>query len=443
MGKWIVPYGKDTIMNIFLILLGRTFSNIIQFLNLGNGSTWPGHIALKLNKNFISDLMRNSKIKIIFVVGTNGKTTTTSLIKHLLVKQGKSVIQNNSGANLLNGIASTLLLNASVTGKINADYALFEIDENAFPKSLHEIQPDVIVMLNLFRDQLDRYGEVASIAHKWHTSVNTLSSKTTLILNADDPQIAYLGENVKCEVSYFGYKADKSIASLEHAVDSTYCPRCGTKLTYKTIAYSHLGDWHCENCKLDKPQDVYTHSPVYPLSGIYNAYNTHAALLSLKLLGFKEDQLTTSLASFQPAFGRQEELNIQGKRIKIILAKNPTGFNESLRTITELKGQRVLLVLNDRVADGKDVSWIWDIDFEKYEHLFYSLIISGERSFDLGLRIKYTQKEPIPHFIVEPDLKKALDYALKDLKKDETLFILPTYTAMLQVREILTGKKIL
>ncbi len=430
-------------MNTIIILLGKAFARFIQLINMGNGSTWPGHIALHSNKNFIKDLTRNSSTKIIFVVGTNGKTTTTSLIKHLLHSQGKSVIQNNSGANLLNGLASTLLLNATFTGKINADYALFEIDENAFPKALLEITPDAIVMLNLFRDQLDRYGEVTAIASKWQKVLDSLPQKTTLILNADDPQIAYLGENLKCKISYFGFNADTSIRSLEHAVDSTYCPRCGTKLTYRSIAYSHLGDWHCHKCKLARPTNIFAHSSVYPLSGIYNAYNTHAAVLTLQILGITKEQVSSGLSTFRPAFGRQEELIVDGKKVKIILAKNPTGFNESLRTISELKGQKIIIVLNDRVADGKDVSWIWDIDFEKYRHLFDSLILSGERAFDLGLRIKYTLASPEMEFTVEPDVKMALEHGLKTTHKDETLYILPTYTAMLQVRAILTGKKIL
>ena len=431
-------------LNILIILLGKTLSRIISYLKLGNGSTWPGHLALKVNKHFVRQLLKHSSIKTIFVVGTNGKTTTTGLINHLLQVSNHTVIQNTSGANLLNGIASALLLNASLTGKVKGEYLLLEIDENAFIQVIKEITPDYLVILNLFRDQLDRYGEVASIASKWQEVVKKLPLSSTLILNADDPQVAYIGEKRENNVHYFGLedKAQKAVA-LEHASDSIFCPHCNTKLTYTRIAYSHLGVWHCSSCHFNRPTPELTHSSHYSLSGTYNKYNTHAALLLGKIMGISPELLIKGVKSFKPAFGRQEELYINDKKVEIILAKNPTGFNESLRTIDELKAKNVLIILNDRIADGKDVSWIWDVDFEEHLPRFTSLTLAGDRVHDLAVRIKYAHSQPTLQAEIKSTLKDALSYALDMTKKNETLFILPTYTAMLEVRELLVGRKIL
>jgi UDP-N-acetylmuramyl tripeptide synthase len=432
-------------INSLLILSGKIISKAIQIFNLGNGSTWPGHIALSINQNFIKDILRTSQIKIVFVVGTNGKTTTTGLIKHILEADGKKVIQNKSGANLLNGIASTLLLQANMFGKINTDYALFEIDENAFPPALKEIQPHYIVMLNLFRDQLDRYGEVNAIAQKWQKALEILSSDTTFVLNADDPQIAFLEEKIKGKIYYFGLdKTQEKKAGQEHASDSTYCPNCGTKLSYTSFSYSHLGIWNCPNCDLKRPSDVFVKYTFYPLDGVYNKYNTHAAVLLSRQMDIPEKITEDALHSFQPAFGRQETLQINGKTVKIFLAKNPTGFNESLRTIKDLGARTVLLVLNDQIADGKDISWIWDIDFEDLLPQGAKIVISGDRTYDMGLRIKYAKYQiQNTEYKIEPDLKIAIKNIVQQTPLNEALYILPTYTAMLQVREILTGKKIL
>lgn len=430
--------------NLILIAIGKTVTKIIRTFNLGNGSTWPGHLALLANSHFIKEMVKDSGNNIIFVVGTNGKTTTTSLIRHLLETNNTSVIQNISGANLLNGIASTLLLNASWNGKIRSDIVLLEIDENAFTLALTQLQPDYILILNLFRDQLDRYGEVATIARKWKKAITSLPENTTLILNADDPQIAYIGTSLKNNVKYFGIREeDKTNNTPDHASDSTYCPECGAKLQYKTITYSHLGIWDCPKCSLTRPQPTLVESPIYPLSGTYNTYNTNAAVLLTKTLGLTDSEIKKSLLSFKPVFGRQEEIEIDGKKAVIFLAKNPTGFNETLRTISKLDAKHVLFILNDNIADGTDVSWIWDIDMEDFVNNFESITVSGERVYDMALRIKYAYKSPPLKAVAEPNLKKALTYAISNTSSQERLYIVPTYTAMLQLREIITGKKIL
>jgi len=446
-------------MNSLLILVGKFISTISQLLNVGSGSTWPGHIALSLNPNFIKQIINQNKLKSILIAGTNGKTTTGKLIQTILQNNGKKVFQNTAGANLLNGIASSLISNSNLSGKIDKDFAIFEIDENTLPLILKEINhPDFVVLLNLFRDQLDRYGEVNIVSGKWAKAIKNLNKDTTLILNADDPQIAFLGKTSKATIAYFGIGPKNKTENTQHASDSAYCPNCGHKLIYDTVYFSHLGNWHCDNCKFKHSQDSFTSSPIYPLPGTYNEYNTNAAVLLAKEIGFSNVIIASSLKDFKPAFGRQEILNVYGKRVQIFLSKNPTSFNESLKTIADLNAKNLLIVLNDRIPDGLDVSWIWDVDTEEYIDSFKSVVVSGDRAFDMGLRIKYSYSSefPIPNsqfstnsqnsntkFKIVEDLDEAIFLSLKNTSKSETLYILPTYSAMLEVRKILTGRKIL
>ncbi len=420
-----------------LISVGKIISQISRFLNLGNGSTWPGHIALILNKNFIRDTLTTSKI--ILIAGTNGKTTTGKLIKTILEKSGHRVFQNEAGANLLNGIASSLIQHSNLVGDIKQDFAIFEVDENTLPLALKEITPNYLILLNLFRDQLDRYGEVNTITKKWKAAIENLPTKTTLILNADDPQIAFLGKGYKGNVLYFGLNDPSlGVKTPQHAADSTFCSNCNQKLFYKTTYFSHLGDWKCTNCGLARP-GLTEISPLFPLAGVYNRYNTLAATLTAKSIGINQKTTDSALQNFSPAFGRQEILKVNGKKVQLFLSKNPTSFNESLRTVKELNGKHLLLVLNDRIPDGRDVSWIWDVDFEQIDP-HGSVSVAGDRVYDMALRLKYAD---ILKQQVYTDLKQAISENLKNIKENETLYILPTYSAMLEVRKILTGKKIL
>jgi|GEM_PF-171261 len=562
-------------LNFFLILFGKLFSKLSQLLNLGNGSTWPGHIALTFNKKFIADILQSSNTHVIVIAGTNGKTTTAKLIRTALEANGQSVLQNQSGANLLNGIASTILLNTNALGRLEKDFAIFEIDENNLPLLLKQITPDYLVLLNLFRDQLDRYGEINSIAGKWQQAISVIAKKnpswhsrqvpqspkdtqnqkgllrsfvarndgekTTLILNADDPQIAYLGMKInnkkfsslfegenqgegsqveKSEIltCYFGLNQTKNHeTSPDHAADSTYCPNCGEKLIYTAITYSHLGNWHCTHCKLTRPTLNLSDFLFFPLIGQYNQYNTLAAALTLQQIGLDKKSIVAAFKDFHPAFGRQEKIIYKNKKIQLFLSKNPTSFNQSFATIQQLArhpqssrhssppaggeefhrtldsktksldsclrgndiyNANILFILNDRIPDGRDVSWIWDTDLDGLEN-FKRIFIAGDRVYDMGLRIKYKlgkysprshvsgkrsrltgeriqnrNNDPgqarnkislngIEHVKTFENLKTAIDTAVEETPANETLFILPTYSAMLDARKILTGKRIL
>lgn len=432
-------------LNILLIVFGKTISKLFRILNIGDGSTWPGHIALKINKKFIRQLLQNSKIKIIIIAGTNGKTTTGSMIKSVLKKSGKKSFQNKSGANLLNGVASSLIMHSDLSGKINKDFAIFEIDENALPKVLQECEPDFLILLNLFRDQLDRYGEVNIVAEKWKASIDKLTDKTTIILNADDPQIAYLGQGINAKKIYIGLdNSENKNSMLSQAADSNYCPNCGKKLKYNQVTFSHLGDWICKYCHLKRPDLDVSKFSRYPLPGIYNRYNTLATVGVLKKIDLSDNEIENYLKDFKPAFGRQETIKYKSKNVQIFLSKNPTSFNQSLQTIIDLDAKTLLIVLNDRIPDGRDISWIWDTDLLEI-NTFKNILISGDRVYDMALRLEYELgiKNYESRVRTFEDLSEAIDNGIKLIENNETFFVLPTYSAMLDARKILTGKKIL
>jgi lipid II isoglutaminyl synthase (glutamine-hydrolysing) len=431
--------------NLLIIYISKTFYFLISKLNLGAGSTWPGEIALRLNGNFIKKVLKNSSLKIVLIAGTNGKTTTSTLMHFLLEKNGKRVFQNEEGANLLNGVASAIVKNINFNGKFNYDTAVFEIDENTLPLILNQINPDAVILLNLFRDQLDRYGEVNTIAQKWHESLKRLNKQTKIFLNADDPLINFLGTDLKTETFYFGVSNQlMKRKEIPHDVDSIYCPKCGGALKYKAISYSHLGDYHCPTCGFERgePETYANEKMNYPLQGLYNIYNTNAVILTLsKTFNFPINNLIKYLVDFRPAFGRQEEIIYRNHKFKIFLGKNPAGFNQAIGTILAMNNnnnKNILLVLNDRIPDGRDVSWIWDVEFEDLSN--QKIVISGDRTYDMALRMKYANQKDMA---VEENLNDAINKIIEVTSKEKLIYVLATYTGMLEVRKILTGKKLL
>ncbi|MFZ5845044.1 MAG: MurT ligase domain-containing protein [Patescibacteria group bacterium] len=428
------------------VILGKFVSIISRWFNLGAGATWPGEITLMLRPQIASKLAFQLCKGAIFVAGTNGKTTTSLMIKKILESSELRVVHNASGANLLNGIVSAFINQASWRGRVSADWGIFEVDENSLPRILTEFKVQsskfkvIVVLLNLFRDQLDRYGEVDVIIEKWGKALKTLPKETTVILNSDDPGVAHLGKNLKSRVSYFGLN-DKNLflKGVEHATDSTFCLNCGNRLTYEGVYYSHIGIWCCERCGEKRPNPTLS-SWQSPLPGLYNQYNTLAAALTAIALGLSREAIKKAFQGFLPAFGRQEEFSVAGRGVKLFLSKNPAGFNASLRTILEEEAQTLLVVLNDRIPDGRDVSWIWDVDFEMVPR-GTKIFVCGDRVYDMALRLKYAQATD--DLIIEPDLAKAVSLAVETTPKSKTLFILPTYSAMLEVRKILIGRKIL
>ncbi|MBI2025798.1 MAG: DUF1727 domain-containing protein [Candidatus Levybacteria bacterium] len=425
-------------MNLLIIYLLKILSSSIRLLNLGNGSTWPGHIALLINDKFIEQTLRRSKVKSVLIIGTNGKTTTSKLIRTILKENKDKSVYNMSGANLLNGIASALIISSKLSGKLKKDYAIFEVDENAFAHVASKIKPDYVIALNLFRDQLDRYGEIDTIVINWKKALENLKN-TTLILNADDPQIAFLGKNFK-KAFYFGLE-EKNLQNtlLQHGADTLLCPKCSGKLKFRSYYFSHLGKWECPNCNLKRPSPNLSKLDFYPLYGTYAKYDTLAAVLFAKLAKINEKVILKALKNFKPAFGRQEVISYIEKDVQLFLSKNPISFNESLSTVKKMGGKNIIIVLNDRIPDGLDVSWIWDIDFENILDKDTNILVSGDRMFDMAIRLKYAGL----YAHITSDIKLAIDKMIENTGKNEKLYILPNYSAMLETRQVLTGKKIL
>ncbi|BAY10554.1 Mur ligase family protein [Calothrix sp. NIES-2098] len=429
------------------VSVAKSVTFMVRSLRLGAASVLPGSIARKIEPRLLQLLSQQVKQGAILIAGTNGKTTTSLLLREILERKGYRVAHNSTGANLENGLMTALMDNASLTGSLDVDYAILEVDENILPRVLAPIQPKLILCLNLFRDQLDRYGEVDTISKRWGRAIATLSPDTIVVANADDPTICYLGQQLSQQrVSFFGLtEPENYLEAIPHAVDSIYCPRCGQALDYKGVYLSHMGEYSCANCGFSRSQPS-LNSSEWPqiLVGLYNKYNTLAAATAAQELGVDEATIRDTIPNFQAAFGRAEELEINGKKVRILLSKNPVGTNETIRVVTESTDKTTLLVLNDRVQDGEDVSWIWDVDTEKLVQRGGTLVVSGDRAYDMALRLRYSDPNPETNFnlIVEEDLRDAINTALARTPNNETLHILPTYTAMLNVREVLTGRKI-
>jgi len=442
---------KDKIQFIDKLRLGlavsiaKSITFLVRSLRIGSASVLPGAIARKISPQVLRLLSHQVQKGIILIAGTNGKTTTSLLLTGILERQGYRVAHNSTGANLENGLVTALLDRTNFWGSLKVDYAILEVDENIVPKVLQPLQPRIIICLNLFRDQLDRYGEVDAISKRWTKAIATLPPETIIIPNGDDPTLSFLGQQLPQQVLFFGLdQPEHYLEAIPHAVDSIYCPQCGHSLDYQGVYLSHLGDFTCPQCGFTKSQpSLASREWAQILVGLYNKYNTLAAATAATALGVEEKTIRDTINNFQAAFGRAEELTIDGKHVRILLSKNPVGTNETIRVVTQSKDHTTLMVLNDRTPDGTDVSWIWDVDTEKLVERGGTLIVSGDRLYDMALRLRYSEKSPHSqiNLIVESDLREAIAIALKHTPVDETLHILPTYSAMLEVREILTGSK--
>ena len=371
------------------------------------GSSTPGSIALKISPGILRTLSAQVKREIIAVCGTNGKTTTNNLIYSLLTSAGYSVVCNNVGANMLPGVACAFIDHCSIGGKLNADYAAIECDEASLRHIVKYMKPDKIVITNLFRDQLDRYGEIDITINLLNEALSKLEN-TTLVLNADDPLCVQFGSDRKC--IYYGVSEDVGINSAE-TKEGRFCLKCGSELKYSYYHYSQLGNYKCENCGFARPIPDYDATNVDLSDGIsftltfggksmdfkvkyrgfYNIYNILASFAVYDSLGLDTANANKVFSDYKPQIGRMEPFTIDGKTVVLNLSKNPAGLNQAIATLcTDKKKKDVVIVLNDNAQDGKDVSWIWDVDFEKLANAnVASLTASGIRKYDMALRLKY------------------------------------------------------
>ncbi len=494
------------------VMGGRAAGAISRRLHLGGGTSIAGVVAQRLYPDIVNHLSSQLAYGSVLVTGTNGKTTTSGFIAAILSDAGLRVWRNREGSNLMRGIAGALVIRARPGGNLRRAgqaISIFEVDEAVVPHIVQAVPLRVAVFTNLFRDQLDRYGEVDSVSSRWQQAVSALPENTTLILNADDPAVAHLGESHTGRVVYFGIDdaafdlTAQGVAQERHqTIDARACAKCGAELVYTLRFYSHLGHYHCPNCGSARPQPevratsitmnafdqlrMTVETPaqqgeiVIPLPGFYNIYNALAAIAAAQALQINWEPIVSGIQQFKPAFGRGERVQVAGRTIRILLAKNPTGFNEVLRTLfNEGEKRHVLMMLNDNIADGRDISWIWDVDFERVAQQATTLTVTGTRALDLGLRLKYAGIDVQAMSIVplapiraaggkaapatlaqesEADqamsngklsrarklatktkpaqaygLAHALDHALQQTPVGETLFVIPTYTGLLDI----------
>ncbi len=437
------------------IALARLAGRLSRLLGRGGGTTLPGKLLASVDPEALGVLAARLPLGCALVSATNGKTTTAAMAAEILSPR-LLLAHNRAGANLVSGIASTLL------DARGAELGLFEVDEGAFPDVSGRLRPHAVCLGNLFRDQLDRYGELELVAERWRAAVSDLDPGTRVVVNADDPLVADL-PGAREGVTRFGLD-DPSAARerLPHAADSKYCLACGTPYEYAAAYVGHLGDYRCPRCGRTRPpldvsarairaagledssfELVTLHGSrrvSLGLPGLYNVYNALAAASLCLALGAPLDEIAAGLQRFRPAFGRFERFAVGDRSAVLLLVKNPAGANEVVRTLTAGEAPRVVVAaLNDDIADGRDVSWIWDVDFEPLAASLERLVATGARAQELALRFKYGGLAP-ERIEVEPDLGRALDRGLELVGPGGELFVLPTYTAMLALRRIAASR---
>ena len=496
---------------------GRTAGALSRRLHLGGGTSIVGLVAQRVYPDIVGHLATQLEHGSVIVTGTNGKTTTSGFIAAVLSDAGLRVWRNREGSNLMGGIASSLVIRAQPNGNLRREgraISILEVDEAVMPQILQTVPARVVVFTNLFRDQLDRYGEVDSVAARWQQALGTLSTDTILVLNADDPTTAHLGEAFGGRILYFGIddpaldlKAQHDEEERHQVIDTRTCPKCGGEYSYDLRFFSHMGHYHCPHCGNQRPQpdvravkvqsDEFDRTRmqvssslmagtskqqqeiVIPLPGIYNVYNALAAATVAQAIEIGWEPIVTGIEQFKPIFGRGERIHIEGRTLRLLLAKNPTGFNEVLRTLfNEGTHRHVLFVLNDNIADGRDISWIWDVDFEQAVNHTSTLVVAGSRALDLALRLKYAgvaqdkmitvttaplramkpdtslaarkkrraknrnvkmleeadQQPPLTEISHHYGIAEALDSAVRQTPVGETLFAVPTYTGLLEIQ---------
>jgi UDP-N-acetylmuramyl tripeptide synthase len=437
----------------------------------GGGTSAPGKLLVRLAPDAIHDLGARLRLGSVLISATNGKTTTAAMAARIFERAGVSLVHNDAGANMAGGIASALLAAAGRRGEISGELGLFEVDEFWLDQIAAQLRPRAIALGNLFRDQLDRYGELDTIAARW----SLVPLQGQLILNADDPMVADLGRG-RPEALYYGVEDDSlALAGMAHAADAKHCRRCGAPYLFTSVYLGHLGHYRCPSCCQARPAPAVSAARVtlegvrasrftlrtgageaevsLALPGLYNVYNALAAATLATALGL---ELTTIVAGLQDAravFGRAETVavalpwtgnqavELAHRSLQILLVKNPAGANEVLRTLALEPGEHdLLVVLNDKIADGRDVSWIWDADFERLAGRLGSATCSGTRAPELAVRLKYAGIDP-SRIHVQPDLSLALhEAASRTPGTGAPLYALPTYTAMLALRELLVAR---
>jgi lipid II isoglutaminyl synthase (glutamine-hydrolysing) len=437
------------------VAAARAAGGLSRLARTGGGTTVPGKVLTFLAPGAVERLAARLPQGTALVSATNGKTTTTAMVADILEGRVR-LAHNSSGANLISGVASTLL------SARDAELGLFEVDEAALPDVARRVHPRALCLGNLFRDQLDRYGELELVAERWRRAVAALGAGTALVVNGDDPQVGELGRDRPDSIVFGLDDPRRAAPELQHAADSKWCLRCGAPYDYSAAYIGHLGDYRCPACGHARPaldlaaRSIELHGleavsfelvdregslPVrLSLPGLYNVYNALAAAALARVLGASRDEIKSGLERFTAAFGRFERLRIGERTMLVLLVKNPAGANEVVRTLVAGGAPGLAVIaLNDEIADGRDVSWIWDVDFEPLLESLERVVVTGQRAAELALRFKYAGFDE-GSIEVEPELGRALDRGLELTPSGGELFVIPTYTAMLGLRRIVTER---
>jgi UDP-N-acetylmuramyl tripeptide synthase len=432
-----------------------------RFLNISGGTSLPGAVARRIDPLVLQKVAAASKARKAVITGSNGKTTTCRMLAALARGTGLSVAQNRSGSNLLQGVTSVAVRGADLRGRMHAQLLLLEVDEATMRRVTPEVTPDTVLVTNIFRDQLDRFGELYSMARMLEAAIEALPARGTAVLNGDDALVASLGPRAVARRLYFGIRAEGAGTEVpEHSADTIRCVHCQHPLTYRRAYVSHLGDYECRGCGSRRPDldiavtrieaspdggnDVTAETPTgtmqvhVPLPGLHNVYNAAAAIAGAFALGTLEPATARSaLAGLQPAFGRLEEIKAGGRRAVLSFVKNPTSYNATLRLILQRPGRKhVLAAHSNTVVDGEDFAWLWDVDLEAIVPDLASLVVSGTRAEEVALRMKYAGAN-LTDIRVIPGRQTALDAALARIPPEEPLYILAGYTPMREFRRIM------
>ncbi len=414
-----------------------------------SATSLPGKILFKISPNFLSEVQKYCKKAVITVTGTNGKTTTAGLLAEILKADKNTIVHNEKGANMLTGIATAIA--DTIRPLKRTDYFILESDEAYLSKLYDFLSANYLIVTNLFRDQLDRYGELNSTAEKIKSAIDK-NKNLKVFLNADDPMLSSLTnyENTL----YYGFNKIEYMAEItsgDSPSETANCPICDKALCYDEKHYSHIGKYHCE-CGYRRPEPEFSadvkifrdyseitlqnYTYKIDIAGIYNAYNALAAISLSLSLNVSCNTIQQGLDEYKPAFGRTEKKEINGKKVLTQLIKNPTGATEVLKSVSAYNdNSNLLIIINDNYADGRDVSWLWDTNFEILQNYQGKIVVSGIRAYDMATRLKYAQIN-MKNVIIEPNTKKALKKALDFTNNQQTLLILPTYTALLEMQKI-------
>ena len=443
------------------LAMGKGAGAAGRLLNVGGGTSFPGTVARRIDPLVLQKVFTASKAGKAVITGSNGKTTTCRMLAAFAQAATISVAHNRAGSNLLQGVTAVAVREASLRGSIAAQLLLLEVDEATMRRVVPEVAPDVVLVTNIFRDQLDRFGELYAMARMLEESIEALPAQASVVLNGDDPLVASLAPNAAARRVYYGLRTDSVGSEVpEHAADSIRCVSCQQALTYHRVYVSHLGDYECGACGIRRPDldvavtevltrpdggsDMTVETPAgtvqlhVPLPGLHNVYNAAAALAGACALGVaKADSAPSALTGLRPAFGRLEEIRADGRRAVLSFVKNPTSYNATLQLIGQRPGRKHLLAAHSNTTvDGEDFAWLWDVDLEQLVPDLGNLVVSGTRAEEVALRMKYAGAG-LTGMRVIPGRQAALDAALARTPPGEPLYILAGYTPMREFRRIM------